>query len=277
MPGAGPTGPLPASWARDELVLDEREHWAVADWSGGDDAVCVLFDPIGGSGPVTDQHGRPVAGDPESVTPGQMLLAVGRSDRVGTLAAAALDREIAARRPLASAWIATEALPPLLDRLAALGLRPRRTGWEWMVIRDRPAPVPAEHRLRPLTPADRDATSACLAVANPATEAIPVADGERWWGVGTPGGPLLGVIGAEQRPGAIDGAGSWHLHGLGVRPEARGQGLGGALTAGAARALLAEGADWVSLGMWDDNAGARRIYHRLGFRTVHRLVTLHRD
>jgi predicted GNAT family acetyltransferase len=61
-----------------------------------------------------------------------------------------------------------------------------------------------------------------------------------------------------------------------VRPGARGQGLGAALTAGASRALLAEGAEWVSLGMWDDNDGARRIYHRLGFRTVHRLTTLHR-
>jgi predicted GNAT family acetyltransferase len=28
--------------------------------------------------------------------------------------------------------------------------------------------------------------------------------------------------------------------------------------------------------MWDDNDGARRIYHRLGFRTVHRITTLHR-
>ncbi len=258
-------------------MLDEREHWTVVDWAGSDDAVCVLFDPIGGSGAATDEHGHPVDADPEAIAPGRMLLAVGQPGRVITLAGAALDREIAAERPLASAWIATEALPPLLDRLAALGLRPRRTGWEWMVIRDRPVSVPAEHRLRPLTPADRDATVACLAVANPATEAIPVADGERWWGVDAPDGSLLGVIGAEPRPGAIDGAGSWHLHGLGVRPGARGQGLGGALTAGAARALLAEGADWVSLGMWDDNAGARRLYHRLGFRTVHRLVTLHRD
>ncbi len=40
------------------------------------------------------------------------------------------------------------------------------------------------------------------------------------------------------------------------------------------RALLADGADWVSLGMWDDNHGARRIYHRLGLRTAHRLTTL---
>jgi predicted GNAT family acetyltransferase len=28
--------------------------------------------------------------------------------------------------------------------------------------------------------------------------------------------------------------------------------------------------------MWDDNDGARRIYHRLGLRTRHRLTTLRR-
>jgi ribosomal protein S18 acetylase RimI-like enzyme len=185
-------------------------------------------------------------------------------------------RPVPAAGPFAHAWIATDALPALRDRLAALGLRPNRTGWEWMVLRDAPTEVAAERRLRALTPADRDAAAACLAVANPTTEAVPVADGERWWGVDGDDGALLGVIGAEPRAGSVGGTGSWHLHGLGVRPGARGQGLGAALTAGAARALRDAGADWVTLGMWDDNDGARRIYQRLGFRTVHRLVTLHR-
>ena len=48
------------------------------------------------------------------------------------------------------------------------------------------------------------------------------------------------------------------------------------LTAAATRGLLRDGLDWVSLGMWDDNHGARRIYHRLGFATAHRLTTLRR-
>jgi ribosomal protein S18 acetylase RimI-like enzyme len=81
---------------------------------------------------------------------------------------------------------------------------------------------------------------------------------------------------ASPRAGRPGGRGSAHLHGLGVRPGERGRGLGAALTAAAVRRLLADGGDWVSLGMWDDNDGARRIYQRLGLRTVHRLTTLRR-
>ncbi|GIG24260.1 GNAT family N-acetyltransferase [Cellulomonas denverensis] len=204
---------------------------------------------------------------------GRLLFAVGRAEPVAAMVAATVPGP---HRPWRTAWIATDALPAVRDVLADAGLTPNRTGWEWMVIRDRPTPVADQARLRPLTPADRPAAAACLAVANPTTEATPVATGERWWGIDGPDGSLLGVIGAEPRSGALGGSGSWHLHGLGVRPGTRGQGLGGALTAGATRQLLAAGADWVSLGMWDDNDGARRIYHRLGFRTVHRLTTLHR-
>lgn len=248
--------PLPDRWAADELIQDERDRWRAVGHLGDDTAACVLFDP------VPDAAG--------AAPDGRMLLALGETEPLIPLI------ERAADHSLVSAWIATEALPHVRDLLAGLGLRPNRTGWEWMVIREAPTDVAAESHLRRLVPADRDAALTCLAVSNPSTEAVPVADGECWWGVDDGHGELLGVIGAEPRPGAVDGRGSWHLHGLGVRPEARGQGLGGALTAGAARALLAEGADWVSLGMWDDNHGARRIYHRLGFRTVQRLVTLHR-
>lgn len=248
------SGPLPAAWSQDELLLDERDRWTPVSWSTAEGALCVLFDPV-------------------ELSEGRMLFAVGTADVLHPLLDSALSDPTA--RTLSSAWIATDALPAVLDRLRDLGLRSNRTGWEWMVIREQPTVVPAEARLRELTPEDREAAAACLAVANPTTEARPLAEGERWWGVFEPAG-LLGVIGAEPRPGAPGGRGSWHLHGLGVRPGARGQGLGGALTAGVARRLLADGADWVSLGMWDDNTGARRIYHRLGFRTVHRLVTLHR-
>ncbi|MEV7971893.1 GNAT family N-acetyltransferase [Cellulomonas sp. NPDC089187] len=207
---------------------------------------------------------------PAPVPDGQLLFAVGETSALIPLIEHAVDPS------LVSAWIATDALPAVRERLTTLGLRANRTGWEWMVTRTAPDVSPVQDRLRALTADDRQAASDCLAVANPSTQARPGAAGERWWGVDGPDGALLGVVGAEPRPGALAGRGSWHLHGLGVRPEARGTGLGGALIAGPTRALLGDGADWVSLGMWDDNHGARRIYHRLGFRTVHRLVTLHR-
>ncbi|WP_169165383.1 GNAT family N-acetyltransferase [Cellulomonas taurus] len=270
-----------ARWARDELVLDMDNWWAAVETTVGQNAACLLYaarsaSPAPADAPAVAERGSAgeVSTDPAAEPPTRVLLAVG--DPVGVTAL--VDQRLGTLAgQLSAAWIATDALPALRDRLTALGLRPNRTGWEWMVIRDQPTPVAAESRVRPLTSADRDAAIACLAVANPTTEAAPLAAGERWWGAAAADGGLLGVIGAESRPGDREGAGSWHLHGLGVRPEARRQGLGGALTAGAARALLDDGADWVSLGMWDDNHGARRIYHRLGFRTTHRLITLRAD
>lgn len=280
--GAPAVEGVPARWARDELVLDMSNWWTAVDTTVGQDAVCLLYaarsadpapadasaatDPAAG-GSTAD----PVPTDQAAESPARVLLALGDPAAVPGLVDRVLD---GLRGSLSAAWIATDALPALRARLTAFGLRPNRTGWEWMVIRDQPTSVSAESRLRLLGADDREAATACLAVANPTTEATALAEGERWWGVEASDGTLLGVIGAESRPGDRGGAGSWHLHGLGVRPEARGQGLGGALTAGAARALLADGSDWVSLGMWDDNHGARRIYHRLGFRTTHRLITL---
>ena len=150
-----------------------------------------------------------------------------------------------------------------------LGVAPN-AGWDWMSTSTAP---PAGHPglVEPLdlateVPAIRD----CLAEANPTTESDPAGPHEAgWWGV-RDGDRLVGVIGAGLRGGADDDGASWHLHGLGVRPEARKRGLGTALTAAATAAGLAGGADWVSLGVWAPNAAAIRIYERLGFRTDHR-------
>jgi ribosomal protein S18 acetylase RimI-like enzyme len=175
------------------------------------------------------------------------------------------------------AWVETAALAQLRpDDTARWGLTPNRTGWEWLVADAAPPAVAAESAVRELDPArDAGVIRACLAESNPSTDADPARPGERWWGIGE-GEHLVGVIGATPRAGRTGGRGSFHLHGLGVRPGERSRGLGAGLTAAALRALLGSGADWVSLGMWDDNDGARRIYHRLGLRTVHRLTTLRR-
>jgi ribosomal protein S18 acetylase RimI-like enzyme len=203
-----------------------------------------------------------------------MLLAVGPAEPVADLLRAHDD---ATHR---FAWIDTAALDLLRPAdVARFGLVPARTGWEWMVTGTAPEDVAAEAHVHELDPvADADAIRSCLADANPSTDADPEGEGERWWGARASGEParLGGVIGASPRAGRRGGRGSAHLHGLGVRPGERGRGLGAALTAAAVRGLLADGADWVSLGMWDDNDGARRIYHRLGLRTVHRLTTLRR-
>ena len=60
---------------------------------------------------------------------------------------------------------------------------------------------------------------------------------------------------------------SWHVHGLGVLPSLRGTGTGDRADGGGHPRGLAAGAAWVSLGMYAQNDGARRLYRRLGFRT----------
>jgi hypothetical protein len=156
-------------------------------------------------------------------TRGRMLVALDGSAGAddGAAATVPLVRRALSRDPgtLRHAWVPTAAMPDLRDALLADGLRPNRTGGEWMVLRTTPTEVVAERRLRVLTSDDREAAVACLAVSNPGTEAVPLAEGERWWGIDdATGGGLAGVIGAGWTTGTVGGAGSWHLHGLGVRP-----------------------------------------------------------
>ncbi len=145
-------------------------------------------------------------------------------------------------------------------------------GWDWLSVDTAPAHQPRESDVVRLDPeADAEAIRDCLRAANPGTEADPSGSHEAgWWGVPSPGGHLLGVVGASRRGSDRPGLETWHLHGLGVHPAARREGLGRALTAAAVRAGLAAGAPWVSLGVWADNAPALAMYAALGFRTDHR-------
>ncbi|MEV4616999.1 GNAT family N-acetyltransferase [Kitasatospora sp. NPDC049258] len=56
------------------------------------------------------------------------------------------------------------------------------------------------------------------------------------------------------------------IQGLGVLPEARGQGVGDALVEAACAAARAEGARRMTLRVLGPNAAARRLYERRGFR-----------
>lgn len=243
---------LPQPWADDPFLQDERRWWSAEHVETAGDAMLLV---------------RRAVERPERTN----LVALGPAER---LAGLLRGHDVSTHL---FAWVDTAALGLLRpDEIARWGLTANRTGWEWLVSSTAPPEVAAEADVRELDPlGDADAIRACLAEANPTTDADPGRPGERWWGLARDSG-LAGVIGAGPRAGRPGGRGSFHLHGLGVRPAERSRGLGAALTAAAVRSLLGDGADWVSLGMWDDNHGARRIYHRLGLRTVHRLKTLRR-
>lgn len=67
-----------------------------------------------------------------------------------------------------------------------------------------------------------------------------------------------------------DVPGSWYVNVLATMPQARGQGLGAALLNIAERIAEAEGCEMMSVIVAGDNAGARRLYERQGYREVAR-------
>lgn len=65
---------------------------------------------------------------------------------------------------------------------------------------------------------------------------------------------------------------AWLLDILYVKPEARGKGLGAELLRAAAEHAQSEGAETLALEVLESNAGARRLYDRLGFATIERTL-----
>ncbi len=251
-------------WSHDPLVREELLRHRPRTAAGDGDGLLLGLDSAG-------DHYSP---------PGVRLVGLGDAARVADLVraydgppvtSASLPRGIGGHLGASSVGVAG---------LGASGLVPLST-WDWLVIRAAPEPdiraVAPVERLDPV--ADGDAIRAVLHDANPRTGADPRERGTAgWWGV-RDDGRLVGVVGAVRlgHPTATeDGALPWHLHGLGVRPAARGRGTATALTAAAVRDARAAGAPWVSLGMYADNDGARRIYHRLGFTTGHRFESYRR-
>lgn len=250
---------LPRRWRTDRWLLDDRDRWPDAHVLGDDDALLVV-----GAGPRgTTLTGR---GDPA---------------RVGALVGSCLPGTPAPGTPVGGGvalagvrsavgsgvgWVTVPRDTDLDPWADALGVA-RFSTWDRMSTSSAPPVVPGEDDVVALGADAHGDVVACLAVANPGTSARPGrADDAAWWGVRRDG-RLVGVVGAARRPGAPGGRGSWHLHGLGVLPTERGRGLGAALTARAVRDALGAGADWVSLGMYADNATARRLYERLGLVT----------
>ena len=64
----------------------------------------------------------------------------------------------------------------------------------------------------------------------------------------------------------------WRLDILYVRPAARGSGLGVELVRAAAEHAQSQGADTLALEVLESNAGAKRLYERLGFATIERTL-----
>ena len=63
-------------------------------------------------------------------------------------------------------------------------------------------------------------------------------------------------------------AGATYLSSIGTDPAFRGRGLGRMVTAVALADALADGSRWTYLGVFEENAIARRLYDSLGFVAI---------
>jgi GNAT superfamily N-acetyltransferase len=138
-----------------------------------------------------------------------------------------------------------------------------RSDWEWMCTSTPPEPVALEEELTALSTADLPAITALLELANPGTDARPFQHPGQTW-VGVRDGDRLVACGVEE-----PGVSGWPvLSGITVHPDARGQGLGLAVTARLTRQAVRR-TGVCTLGMYSHNAVARRVYLGLGYGDVH--------
>ena len=148
-----------------------------------------------------------------------------------------------------------------------------RNDWEWFVTRAAPPTQPGEHAVDWLTQADDEEVRELLATWSPRHDVDPGdPDVRRWAGVRDRSNSSTGTLIAaaafvEHVPGVP------HLASVVTHGEHRGHGLGAAVTGWVTRTLLADGQDWVTLGMYSDNDVARRMYRRLGYANDHHFTS----
>ena len=150
---------------------------------------------------------------------------------------------------------------------ASLRLAAEKTdAWEWMWTRAEPPPVPGEEAVRWTD--DMDPVLTLLAHANPRHHGRPGDPDIRGWaGVYEAGSLVCAGALADLDTGAA------HLRSITTAPQSRGRGLGAAVSAFLARAALRSHPPAVTLGLYSDNATARRLYTRLGFQPSHALLS----
>ena len=135
--------------------------------------------------------------------------------------------------------------------------------WDFRWLPEPPPRQRAEDRVEPLD--DEVAIKELLAASSSRASAQPGdRSALRWVGVRDAAGGLLACAADTS-----SATGVGHLSSIAVVPEARGQGLGKAVTAALVRQLFDEGKDIVTLGMYADNPEGRALYDALGFRDDH--------
>jgi RimJ/RimL family protein N-acetyltransferase len=142
----------------------------------------------------------------------------------------------------------------------------RASRWEWMWTVEQPPPVPGEEEVRWVD--DIEQVSALLRDEYPEAHGRPGDPDIRGWA----GRFVAGNLVATGALADLD-TGVAHLRSITTAVAARGRGHGAAVSAFLTRAGLASHPPAVTLGLYSDNAVARRLYARLGYRPSHALVS----
>lgn len=225
--------------------------------------------------PPLDAWADPVAGVVAFTRPshrwGRSLAVIGPPEAALPVAARLLELHDLAAAAVSRA--ADHDDPHTAEVPSALGMAgfTRLDHWDWMwTDAPSPAPVAGEERVEPLVDAEAPAVERLLASAGPRHSVDPGDPVVRGWvGVRDAGTGRLLACAAHEEP--IPGVPQ--LASVATAPDARGQGLGTAVTAALTRRLFASGTPVVTLALDAGNHRARRIYRRLGYRRAARLTT----
>lgn len=138
--------------------------------------------------------------------------------------------------------------------------------WEWMWTMTAPPLDPRESLLVELDDSADAEEIADFSRAHNSRVWTEVGVGRvhGWLGLRDADGRLIAVGGTE-----VEDSGVPHLAGIVTARDRRSQGLGSVISAALTRVVLDEHGV-CTLGMFSDNEVARRLYHRLGYRTARR-------
>lgn len=140
-----------------------------------------------------------------------------------------------------------------------------RGHWDYMATTTVPE-VPGDPRIEVVT--DHDAINAVLDADNADAHARPGdPDVDCWMGIADDSG--MACVGAL----TMTHNGGGHLRAITTLERARGRGHGASVSVALTRRGLERLSPEVTLGVYSDNAGAIRLYERLGYRRVHRFTS----
>lgn len=145
----------------------------------------------------------------------------------------------------------------------------RVSNWEWFWTATAPESQSQSADARWLEDSEDDDVRGLLEAAMPDASAWPGDERvKRWAGIRDSQGRLVACTADTAHATSIG-----HLSSVATAPDQRRKGYAAALTAWITGQHLNDGAEMVTLGMYSDNAAARRLYTNLGFVCEHEFTS----